>query len=61
MHDATERVTHWSIDVTAETPMVEMLATVDDVRHYVGGHVRWDDGTPGPAVELEDIDLSTVD
>jgi hypothetical protein len=24
-------------------------------------HIRWDDGTPGPASELEDIDFSTVD
>src|SRR5437870_13016963 len=28
---------------------------------FVCGHVRWSDGTPGPAVELEDIDWTTVD
>ena len=26
-----------------------------------GGRVRWSDGTPSPAVELEDIDWTTVD
>ena len=61
MNEATRQVTHWIIDVRGEEPMVEMLATADDVRHYVCGHVHWDDGTPGPAGELEDIDCSTVD
>jgi hypothetical protein len=61
VHDATRRVTHWIIDVRGEAPMVEALATVDDVRSFVCGDVRWDDGTPGPASELEDIDFTAVD
>jgi hypothetical protein len=27
----------------------------------LSGHVRWLDGTPGPAIALEDIDFTTVD
>ena len=61
MNDATRRVTHWMIDIRGEAPMVEELATADDVRSFVCGHVRGVDGTPGPAVELEDIDFPTVD
>jgi hypothetical protein len=40
---------------------VEELATAEDVQSFVRGHVRWSDGTPGPAIELEDIDWTTVD
>jgi hypothetical protein len=40
---------------------VEELATAEDVHNFVYGHVRGSDGTPGPAVELEDIDWITVD
>jgi hypothetical protein len=61
MNDATRRVTHWIIDVRGEVPLVEELATADDVQSFVCGHVRWLDGTPGPAIELEDIDFTTVD
>jgi hypothetical protein len=61
MNDATRRVIRWIIDVRGEVPLVEELATAEDVRSYVRGHVRWSDGTPGPAVELEDIDWTTVD
>jgi hypothetical protein len=59
--DATGRVTHWMIGVRGEVPLVEELATPEDVHSFVCGHVRWSDGTPGPAVELEDIDWTTVD
>jgi len=59
--DATRRVTHWLIGVRGEVPLVEELATAEDVRSFVCGHVRWSDGTPGPASELEDIDWTTVD
>ena len=61
MNEATQRVTHWIIGVWGEAPMVEEVTTADDVRSFVCGHVRWDDGTPGPASELEDIDVTTVD
>jgi hypothetical protein len=61
MNDATRRVTHWIIDVRGEVPLVEELATANDVQSFVCGHVRWSDGTPGPAIELEDIDFTTVD
>ena len=61
MHDATRRVTQWIIDVRGEVPLIEELATAEDVQHFVCGHVYWSDGTPGPAVELEDIDWTTVD
>ena len=61
MNDATQRVTQWIIDVKGEVPLVEELATPEDVQSLVCGHVRWVDGTPGPAVELEDIDFTTVD
>jgi hypothetical protein len=37
------------------------LATAEDVQSFVRGHVRWPDGTPGPAIELKDIDWTTVD
>ncbi len=61
MHDATRRETQWIIDIRGDVPLVEELATVDDVQSFVCGHVRWSDGTPGPAIELEDIDFTTVD
>ena len=41
--------------------LVEELATAEDVQSFVCGHVRWSDGTPGPAIELEDIDWTIVD
>lgn len=59
--DATWRVTHWMIGVRGDVPLVEELAAAEDVHSFVRGHVRWSDGTPGPAVELEDIDWTTVD
>jgi len=61
MNDATRRVTHWLIGIRRDVPLVEDLATAEDVRSFVCGHVRWSDGTAGPAVELEDIDWTTVD
>jgi hypothetical protein len=61
MTDATRRVTQWIIGVRGEVPLVEELATAEDVQSFVCGHVRWSDGTPGPALELEDIDWTTVD
>ncbi len=61
MHDATRRVTQWIIGVRDEVPLVEELATVDAVQSFVCGHVRWSDGMPAPAIELEDIDFTTVD
>jgi len=59
MTDATRRVTQWLIGVRGEVPLVEALATAEDVQNFVCGHVRWSDGTPGPAVELEDSDWTT--
>ena len=59
--DATRRVTHWMIGIRGEVPLVEELATAEEVHSFVRGHVRWVDGTPGPAIELEDIDWTTVD
>jgi hypothetical protein len=61
MTDATRRVTQWIIGVRGAVPLVEELVTPEDVQSFVRGHVRWVDGTPGPAVELEDIDWPTVD
>ena len=61
MNDATRRVIQWIIDVRGDVPLVEELATAEDVHSFVYGHVRWSDGTPGPAIELEDIDWATVD
>ena len=61
MNDATRRVIQWVIDVRGDVPLVEELATAEDVQSFVCGHVRWVDGTPGPAVELEDIDFTAVD
>ena len=61
MNDATRRVTQWIIGVRGAMPLVEELATAADVQSFVRGHVRWVDGTPGPAIELEDIDWTTVD
>jgi len=55
------RVTQWMIGIRGEVPLVEELATAEDVQSFVCGHVRWSDGTPGPAIELEDIDWTTVD
>jgi len=49
------------MSVRGAVPLVEELATAEDVQSFVCGHVRWSDGTPGPAVELEDIDWTTVD
>jgi hypothetical protein len=59
--NATRRVTQWIIGIRGEVPLVEELATAEDVQSFVYGHVRWSDGTPGPAVELEDIDWTAVD
>ena len=59
--DATRRVTQWMIGIRGEVPLVEELATAEDVQSFVCGHVRWVDSTPGPAIELEDIDWTTVD
>ena len=61
MNDATRRVTQWMIGVRGAVPLVEALATAEDVQNFVRGHVRWVDGTPGPALELEEIDWTTVD
>jgi hypothetical protein len=61
MNDATRRVTHWITGIWSEVPLVEQLATAEDVQGFVCGHVRWSDGEPGPAIELEDIDFTTVD
>jgi hypothetical protein len=61
MNDATRRVTQWIIDVRGDAPLVEELATADDVQSFVCGHVRWSDGMPRPAIELEDIDFTKVD
>ena len=61
MNDATRRVIRWVIDVRGDVPLVEELATAEDVHSFVYGHVRWSDGTPGPAIELENIDFTTVD
>jgi hypothetical protein len=61
MNDATRRMTHWITSIWSEVPLVEQLATADDVQGYVCGHMRSSDGTPGPAIELEDIDFPTVD
>ena len=57
MNDATQRV----IGIRGDTPLVAELATADEVQSFVCGHVRWSDGTPSPAIELEDIDFTTVD
>ena len=59
--DTTRRVTQWIIGIRGEVPLVEELATAEDVQSFVCGHVRWSDGTPGPAIELEDIDWAMVD
>ena len=61
MNNATQRVTQWIIRITGEVPLVEDLATAEDVRSFVCGHIHWADGEPGPAVELEDIEVTTVD
>ena len=59
--DATRRATQWMIGIRGEVPLVEELATAEDVQRFVRGHVRWSDGTPGPVIEFEDIDWTTVD
>ena len=41
MTDATRRVTQWIIDIRGEVPLVEELATAEDVHSFVYGHVRW--------------------
>jgi hypothetical protein len=41
MTDATRRVTHWMIGIRGEVPLVEELATAEDVHSFVCGHVRW--------------------
>jgi hypothetical protein len=61
MNDATRRVPQWIIGIRGEVPLVEELATAEDVQSFVRGHVRWVDGTPCPAFELGDIDWATVD
>ena len=61
MTDATRRVTHWIIGIRGEVPLVEELATAEDVHSFVCGHVCWSDGSSGPAIELEDIEWATVD
>ena len=61
MTDATRRVTQWMIGVRGAVPLVEEFVTSEDVQRFVCGHVCWSDGTPGPAIELEDIDWTTVD
>jgi hypothetical protein len=61
MTETTRRVTQWIMGVRGAVPLVEALATAEDVQSFVCGHARWSDGTPGPAVELEDIDWTTVD
>ena len=61
INHATPRVTQWIIGVRGEVPLVEELATAENVQSFVRGHVRWSDDTPGPAVDLEDIDWTTVD
>ena len=60
MNDATRRVTQWIIGIRGEVPLVEALATAEDVHSFVGGHVHWSDGTPGPAVAREDTDWITT-
>jgi hypothetical protein len=42
-------------------PLAEEQATAADVQSFVGGYVRSLGRTPGPAIELEDIDWTTVD
>ena len=61
MNEVTRRVINWLLDVKGEQSLVEELPTPDDVCSFVCGHIRWSDGTPGPAIELEDIDCKTVD
>jgi hypothetical protein len=61
MNEATRRVITWILGVRGEQPLVEELPTAADVQGFICGHVRWCDGTPGPAIELEDIDFTTVD
>ena len=61
MNDATQRVTQWIIGIRGAVPLVEALATAEDVHSFVCGHVRWSVGTPGRAIELEDIDWTTVE
>jgi hypothetical protein len=61
MTDATQRVTQWIMGVKGEVPLGEELATAEEVHSFVCGHVRWSDGTPGLAVELEDIDWTLED
>jgi hypothetical protein len=61
MNDATRRVTQWITGIWSEVPFVEQPTTSDDVQSFVCGHVRWSDGEPGPAIELEGIDFTTVD
>jgi hypothetical protein len=62
MTAATRRVTQWIMGVRGEVPLVEAVATAEDVHSFVCRHVRWLlDGTPSPAIELEDIDWTMVD
>jgi tetrahydromethanopterin S-methyltransferase subunit A len=61
MTETTRRVTQWIIGVRGAVPLVEELATAEDVQSFVRGHVRWVDGTAGLAIKLEDIDWTTVD
>jgi hypothetical protein len=62
MTAATRRATQWIMGVRGEVPLVEAVATAEDVHSFVCRHVRWLlDGTPSPAIELEDIDWTMVD
>jgi hypothetical protein len=56
MNDATRRVTRWIIDVRGEVPLVEELATAEEVHSFACGHARWSNSTSGPASELEGND-----
>ena len=40
MNDATHRVTQWIIGISGVVPLVEELATAEDVQSFVCGHVR---------------------
>ena len=51
MNDATRRVTQWIIGIRGGVPLVEELATAEDVQSFVCGHVRWSDGTPEEVAE----------
>jgi hypothetical protein len=55
MNDATRRVTQWIIDIRGEVPLVEELATAEDVHSFVRfscfeGDRVLDAARAGPAV-----------